>query len=213
VTYFWRSKNYVERAEWAILCGGPSLNELDPETFNPQGPVVAVNFAVTYPVRIDYLCALDGPPSFSDWVLEAIPKHVIVMCQGVNVEAWRKQGFRTWHFPSREVEFREQLIPERCPDMSLAVYTQTSMFPALGVAIHCGARILNIYGADLAGSKGGFAGYGKQDHDKTEEQWENRWVRQRSELAEMQSYWEIDPGVDFIYHNRPAEVEADVTAS
>ncbi len=203
MTYFWRSSSYVETSEWDILCGGPSLNQLDPETYSPKGPVIAVNFAVTYPVQIDYLCALDGTQCFSDWVLDAIPRHVTVMCQGCNVHSWRKLGLRTWEFPSREVDFRELLIPKRCPDMSLAVYTQTSMFPAMGLSIHCGARILNVYGADLAG-EGGFAGFGKADHEKTEEDWENRWVRQRGELAEMQSYWEIDPGVDFIYHNQKA---------
>lgn len=206
MAYFWRSSDYVERADWTILCGGPSLNDLDPTTFSPKGPVVAVNFAITYPVHVDYLCALDPPACFLPEVLDAIPSHTIVMCQGIHVEVWRALGLRTWHFPSRECEFREQLIPERCPDMDLAVYTATSMFPAMGVAIHCGARILNVYGADLVGRGGFYKTFGLNDGKKNEEQWEDRWKNQREQLAEMQSYWEIDPGVEFIYHNK-AKVE------
>lgn len=207
MTYFFRPSDYVESSEWDILCAGPSLNDLDPETYKPKGPVIAVNFAATYPVQIEYLCALDPPVCFLDEVLDAIPKSIVVLCQSLHVKKWRAIGFRTWEFPSRECEFRERLIPKRCPGMELAVYTMTSMFPAMGMAIHCGARVLNIYGADMGGV-GGFRGLGKHDHKKSEENWNSRWKNQREQLAEIQSWWEIDPGVEFIYHNKPVEVEA-----
>ena len=194
MTFFWRKSGYVESAEWDILCSGPSLEHLDPDEFRPVGPVVAVNYAVLAPVKVDFLCALDPPTAFKLEFFRNLPE-VVVMCPERHVEDWREIGLRTWQFPDAEDHFREMLIPKRCPDVDMASYTMTSMFPALGMAIHCGARILNIYGADMAGNDGFTAGI--EVEKKSEKASDRRWALQREQLNEIQSHWEADPGVEF----------------
>lgn len=162
---------------WTVLASGPSLALLRPETFVPEGPVVALNNAAHSDLPFDFWCCQDPPRKF-EAVYERMSqlerrRFALVWCRDTQTKHWHERGFRTWPHPRDEAGFRAKYLPGSRRVQTMVGLTVTT---AISRCIGQGAKKVVVYGVDMNGTAHGF---GPDPDKRALVVWHQRWKTER----------------------------------
>lgn len=189
---------------WTVLCPGPGLSVLTPQSFKPSGPVVAVNVAVFAPLPMDFWSALDPPVKFEQVWGELSPAErrqlPVMWCRQNQVDNWQRIGVRTWHHPDLEKDFIAQNMPRLKGGKALTPMLHLSVLSTVTRCIGLGATRIEIWGADMQSS--GYA-YGQDTTGRTKQVWSQRWKTEPQSWSKAYRSWK-EYGVEVVrLHHDP----------
>ncbi len=175
-------------SRWGILCPGPSLALYSTQkkiSLDNPDILVAVNGAILLSdFKIDYWVMQDIE------VFEDIIKKIDIS-QFYSTRLWiprrwltaipadydklnyHFQAFYKETFPSETKEVFNEILPFKCAEN--INWTESTIFPAIGLAIISGAKEIRIYGADMAGQ--GYFIKGLENYRTRHD--EKRWAAER----------------------------------
>lgn len=137
---------------WSVLLPGPSLGKL---VERPSGQIVAVNKAILHDIVPDFFCALDtalslgarskeGDWNYTMWQrLERLKPRLWI--DHTIEDDWRRRGFgntQSWDFR------RDSTL---LPWVPRPILKRSMFYAIMGCLMH-GARVIHLYGCDLAGT-------------------------------------------------------------
>lgn len=171
--------------------------EIDPAHFQPRGPVVCINTAATQVpfLPIDFWAVLDPPRKFV-WIRDEWPEGThwpVIWCRDSQFIAWNELGFKVWHHPSGEEEFKSQFV-KLAAKMD---YTSLTIFATLARCIAYGARKVILYGCDMAGVGYGTGNLATDQRLKNPSMWTGRWKDERRMMKIATDQWTRCLGVEF----------------
>jgi hypothetical protein len=185
--------------EWTLLAPGPTLQFLDPDRFRPLGPVVAINVAKLAPVHVDFWCCQDPAYKFSQVFDKMDQKErregPLIWCRENQAETWNDLGFRVMpHLPD-EHGFQTAYVqkPEKMAYASLTIFT------ALTLMIHRGAKRIVVYGCDMSGL--GY-GYGTDIQKRPDDSWVRRWNNERTQMRIACESWKRNQSIQIDFKEK-----------